>query len=224
MTQKHADDQFQEIKLKRTLHKILFVIIILLTSGCATVSTSGNYTLRSGNTLQGNLIITSGTATIEESSHVAGSIIMTSGKLIIHGEVDGDIVLSSGKVTLGPTAIVHGGIMGTSDEISQADGSQVDGQILEQSSFTIGFFQIFGSLFSCCLLPLLFLGLLIFFLLRRKPVTSVAPPSQDKAPTSAPVTPEDPKQRLTRLKEMLDEDLITEDEFESKKTEILAGM
>jgi len=210
--------------MKRTLNKILFVIIILLTSGCATVSTSGNYTLHSGNTLRGNLYITSGTATIEENSHVAGSIIMTSGNLIIHGEVDGDIVLSSGKVTLGPTAIVHGGIMGDSGEISQADGSRVDGQILEQSGFTIGPLQILGSLFSCCLLPLLFLGLLIFFLRRRKTVSSAALSDQGKTPTHIPAAPEDPKQRLIQLKEMLDEDLITEDEYESKKTEILAGM
>jgi hypothetical protein len=40
----------------------------------------------------------------------------------------------------------------------------------------------------------------------------------------AAATPKDSKQRLTQLKEILDEDLITEDEFESKKTEILAGM
>jgi len=210
--------------MKHTFHKILFALIILLTSGCATASTSGNYTLRSGNTLQGNLIITSGTATIEENSHVTGSIIMTSGNLFIHGEVDGNIVLSSGKITLGPTAIVHGGIKGASDEISQADGSQVGGQIMEQSVFTIGPLQTLGSLFSCCLLPLLFLGLLIFFLRRRRRVSSAAPSDQDITPTHIPAAPEDSKQRLTRLKEMLDEDLITEDEFESKKTEILAGM
>jgi len=211
--------------MKHTLHKILFVIIILLTSGCATVSTSGNYTLRSGNTLRGNLYITSGTATIEENSHVTGSIIMTSGNLIIHGEVDRDIVLSSGKVTLGPTAIVHGGILGASGEISQADGSRVDGQILEQSGFTIGPLQILGSLFSFCLLPLLFLGLLIFFLRRRQAVSPLAAPSnQVEKPAPALATSEVPRQKLTRLKEMLDDGLITEDEFESKKAEFLAGM
>ena len=43
-------------------------------------------------------------------------------------------------------------------------------------------------------------------------------------PAPAPASSEDPKQRLKQLKEMLDEGLVTEAEYEAKKTEILAGM
>lgn len=216
--------------MKRTLHLILFVLCILFASGCATVSTSGDYTLRSGNTLRGDLYITSGNATLEEGSYVTGSVIMTSGNLTVNGEIDGDIVLTSGKVILGPTAIVHGDIRGTSDDISQAEGSRVEGQIMmNQSDFTFGSQLVLGLLFRCCLLPLLLLGLLIFllffFLRRRKTVSSTAAPSdRGETPASMPTALDDPKQKLTRLKEMLDEGLITEDEYESKKAEILDGM
>jgi uncharacterized membrane protein len=61
------------------------------------------------------------------------------------------------------------------------------------------------------------IGLLIFLLvifLRRRPA-DIAPPD----PSS-----EDPKRKLTQLKEMLDEGLITEAEYEAKKAEILTAI
>jgi hypothetical protein len=157
---------------------------------------------------------------------------MTSGDLDANGEIDGDIVMSSGKVNLGPTAIVHGDIRGTSGNVNQAEGSRVEGQILEQSGFTIGPRQILGLLLRCCLLPLLLLGLpillLVFFFRRRRAAPSpAAPPDQGETPATpapAPASSEDPKQKLKQLKEMLDEGLVTEAEYEAKKTEILAGM
>lgn len=207
--------------MKRTLPLILLVLFSLLASGCATVSTSGGYTLRSGNTVRGNLYVTSGQANLEEGSHVTGSVIMTSGVLDVNGEIGGDILMTSGKVTLGPTAIVHGDIRGTKFDVNQVEGSSVEGQILEnQSGFAIFGGLIIGLLFRWCFLPLLILGLLIFllvFFLRRRPAAS-APPEQVEPP--APST-EDPKQKLTQLKGMLDEGLITEAEYESKKAEIL---
>jgi uncharacterized membrane protein len=201
--------------MKRTLPLILFVLFSLLASGCATASTSGDYTLQSGNTLRGDLYITSGNASLEEGSHVTGSVIMTSGNLKANGEIGGTIHISSGEVILGPTAIVHGNIRGTSGNVSQAEGSQVEGQILmDLSNFAFGSPIILGILIRYCLLPLLVIGLLIFLLVfftRRRPA-DIAPPD----PSS-----EDPKRKLTQLKEMLDEGLITESEYEAKKAEIL---
>jgi len=83
--------------------------------------------------------------------------------------------------------------------------------------------KILGLLFKYCLLPLLILGLLItllVFFLRRRPAAS-APLDQTEIPTPSS---EDSKQKLTHLKEMLDEGLITEAEYESKKAEILADI
>jgi len=39
-----------------------------------------------------------------------------------------------------------------------------------------------------------------------------------------PLPSEDPAQKLAQLKEMLDDGLATESEYESKKAEILAGI
>jgi hypothetical protein len=214
----------KERKMKRTLPLMLLVLFSLLASGCATASTSGNYTLRSGNTLRGDLYITSGNASLEEGSHVTGSVIMTSGDLKANGEIGGTIHMSSGEIILGPTSIVHGDIRGTSGDVSQEEGSQVEGQILmDLSNFAFGSPIILGLLIRYCLLPLLVIGLLIFLLvlfLRRRRAASALP---DQGKMSVPSS-EDPKQRLSQLKEMLDEDLITKTEYESKKAEILADI
>jgi len=119
---------------------------------------------------------------------------------------------------------VHGDIRGTSGDVSQEEGSQVEGQVMmDLSNFAFGSPIILGLLIRYCLLPLLVIGLLIFLLvlfLRRRQAASALP---DQGETSAPSS-EDPKQRLSQLKEMLDEDLITKAEYESKKAEILADI
>ncbi|MCK5802020.1 MAG: PH domain-containing protein [Lentisphaeria bacterium] len=47
-------------------------------------------------------------------------------------------------------------------------------------------------------------------------------PAGDQAPS--PVVPEDPTAKLTQLKTMMDAGLITQDEYETKKTEILSRL
>ncbi len=204
--------------MKRLYLIILLIFLTSLTVGCATVSTSGNYTLQSGKTLPGNLVVTSGNTTLEDASRVTGDVFITSGNLEANGEVDGDILMTSGNVSLGPEALVKGNITATSGNVSQAEGAQVRGQIAaNQSTFTVGggFFARLCGLF--CLLPLLLIGGLIILLaalMRRKPT---AVPEKTIANDTA-------TQKLKQLKQMLDDGLITETEYEAKKAKILADM
>ena len=205
-------------------HLFLLGMLLLLAVGCTTVSTSGNYTLPSGQTLPGNLVITSGNATLEAGSIVTGDVLMTSGNLFVDGEVNGDIVITSGNVSLGPEAIVHGDIRGTSGNVEQADGAQVLGQVsTSQSTFSIGF-GFFGSFFLlCCLLLLIVLGGLVVLGVVLRRGRSSAP---ELAPTvpETPDTPKDPSARLKQLKRLFDDGLITEAEYEDKKAESLGDM
>ena len=201
----------------------IILIVTLFAAGCTTVSTSGDYKLESGQTVQGNLVITSGNAVLEEGSLVTGDVLMTSGNLQVDGEIEGDIVLSSGNVSLGPEAVVHGNIYGTSGNVNQAEGAEVRGQIsTNQSTFRIGG-GFFASLIGClCGLPLLLIGglILLVFLVRR----GRSDGSQPTPAAQSPSPPDDPTQKLKQLKELLDQDLITEAEYEAKKAEILADM
>ncbi len=78
------------IKMKRILTLPLLPLLVALTAGCAQAVTNGLYTLHSGETLPGNLVITSGQVTLEQNSRVNGSVFMTSGNLDANGEI-GDI-------------------------------------------------------------------------------------------------------------------------------------
>jgi uncharacterized membrane protein len=191
------------------------LLVLLFATGCMTVSTDGDYTLRSDETLRGNFIMTSGEATFEEGSHVTGDVIMTSGTLNVDGQVDGDIRFSSAKsINLGPESVVGGDIKGTSGSINRAEGAQVAGQIVDHQAFTIGadFFARIIGLF--CVMPLVILGSLFYGLRRLRRPT--------QTPTVA--APQDAVQKLMKLKEMMEAGLITEAEYEAKKAEVLTAM
>ena len=206
--------------MRRSMLAVLLLLVAGLLAACATVSTSGNYTLESGETVQGDLIITSGNATLEAGSRVTGNVIATSGNLFVDGLVEGDILITSGNTELGPNAVVHGDVRATSGRVARAPGARVDGDISTNvSGFSVGFPFFSRFFFLCCLLPLgaLFLILvLIIAVARRGPAPAV------QAPPPAPV--DDPAQTLRQLKELLDDGLISEEEYEAKRAEIIASM
>ena len=160
--------------MKRSITLIMLVLSVLLIAGCSgRIVTSGDYTLESGKTLEGDLTIFSGDATLEERSEVTGDIFMTSGNLDAYGEVNGDIFFTSGNVDLGPKAVVHGDIVATSGNLHRAEGSQVKGEVaMEATNFPIGGGVIAGVIGSVCAVPLFFFAMLIALIVifaRRRP-------------------------------------------------------
>lgn len=206
--------------MKRSIRFVLLTLIAVLLAACGTVSTSGDYTLESGETVRGDLAITSGNATLEQGSRVTGNVLMTSGDLFVDGEVGGDILFTSGDIELGPNANVHGDIKGTSGRVQRADGARVGGQVsTRQSSFSVGFPLFSRFLLCCCVLPplaiVLFVVLIVAFA-RRRPAPA--------APVPAPAAADEPSQKLRQLQSMLDDGLITDEEYEAKRAEIIANV
>jgi cytoskeletal protein CcmA (bactofilin family) len=150
--------------MKRTLTLVLLVLFTVLVSGCGAVSTSGDYTLKSGETLRGNLLITSGHATVGERSRVTGSVFMTSGALDLQAdaEIEGDVFMTSGNVYLGTRAVVRGDVISTSGHVTRAEGARVEGKI-SSSGFDIGA-SIFGTF---CLPPVVLLAVLLYWIIER---------------------------------------------------------
>jgi len=202
----------------KTPQKLIVLLVALLTTGCMTVSTNGEYTLTSGRTLHGDFIMTSGEATLEEGSRVTGNVIMTSGTLNVDGQVDGDILFSSAKsINLGPSSVVAGDIRGTSGDVFQAEGAQVGGAISENQAFTLGvgfFAKVLGLV---CGIPLALMVSAVYFMRRRRmpsgPTTHLVNSNSD-----------DPAAKLKQLKQMLDEGLISESDYESKKSDLLSRL
>ena len=88
----------------------------------------GSYTLSSGQTLQGNLLVFGGTATIEAGARVTGNVTLLGGSVTIEGEVDGDVSATGGSLTLGAQAMVHGDVNVIGGSIQQDEGAQILGE------------------------------------------------------------------------------------------------
>jgi len=91
-------------------------------------------TLKSGETLNGDLVVFGGSATIEAGATVNGSTVVFGGNLVVNGDVDGDAAIVGGSMTLGATAHVHGNLSTVGSSLARADGSLVDGQVYNAST------------------------------------------------------------------------------------------
>ena len=211
--------------MKRQFVIILILVTALLLTGCMSASFAGNYVLKEGKTLRGNLFVTSGSVTMQENSRVTGIIMLTSGELHIgkNAQVGGDVVLTSGDVYMAEGSVIHGDLILSSSDIGvhQAPGATIEGNTTSDIvPFAIGFLTKGFLLY--CLLPI---GLLILVILglgtwlgrqSKKRVEVVQVP--------AVAVSEDVQTKLQSLKKMLDEGLITQTDYEAKKADILSKM
>ncbi len=198
------------------------LVAALILGGCMSTSFSGDYVLSAGQTLQGDLFVTSGSVTLQDNSRVTGTIVLTSGELHIgkNAQVGGDVVLTSGALYLDDGAVVHGNVVLSSQDIDvhQAAGARVGGSINHDIfSFVRGVAVRTALLF--CVLPL---AILIAVLLGLG--IWLGRVSKQRPQVAAASVPEGPQQKLQKLKSMLDGGLITEAEYQAKKTDILSKM
>jgi hypothetical protein len=211
--------------MKKRFLIILLVVALLLLTSCMSASFSGNYVLKEGKTLRGNLFVTSGSVTMEENSRVTGTIMLTSGELRIgkNAQVGGDVVLTSGDVYMAEGSVIHGDLILSSSDIGvhQAAGATIEGNTTTDiAPFAIGLATKGFLLY--CILPIILLILIILALgtwlgRQSKKRTQVV-----QAPVA--VVSEDAQTKLQNLKKMLDEGLITQTDYETKKADILAKM
>jgi cytoskeletal protein CcmA (bactofilin family) len=97
-----------------------------------------SYTLKSGETLTGDLLVFGGTATLEEGSTVNGNVVLFGGTLVVNGVVSGDVAVTGGSVSIGTTAHIHGNLATVGASLERAEGSQIDGQIFNTATSWVG--------------------------------------------------------------------------------------
>ena len=88
-----------------------------------------SFTLKNGETLNGDLLVFGGTATLDEGSMVNGNVVLFGGTLVVNGEVSGDVVVMGGSTKIGTTAHIYGNLTTVGATLERLDGSQIDGQI-----------------------------------------------------------------------------------------------
>lgn len=123
--------------LRRTL-ALIAVIISLMGIATPALATDGqppgrvvfgtDFTLRSGESLGGDLVVFGGNVTLEENSRVEGNVVAWGGDVEIAGEVAKDLVAFGGDVHLADTAVVKGDLMVFGGKTQLEEGAQVRGQ------------------------------------------------------------------------------------------------
>ena len=93
-----------------------------------------SFTLESGDTLTGDLLVFGGTADIQAGAVVDGNVVLFGGALTVDGEVTGDVSATGATVTLGPAAHIGGDLITIGATLDKSDTAQVDGQIFNTAT------------------------------------------------------------------------------------------
>ncbi|MGA7194635.1 MAG: hypothetical protein WBW94_13485 [Anaerolineales bacterium] len=89
-----------------------------------------SFTLKSGETLNGDLVVFGGAATVEENATVKGNVVIIGGSLVMDGQATGDAVVIGGLMTMGDKSSVAGNVTTVGGSLQRAAGAQVGGQIV----------------------------------------------------------------------------------------------
>ena len=88
-----------------------------------------SFTLKNGQTMNGDLMVFGSSATIEEGATVNGNVVVFGGSLTDHGIVTHDVVIFGGTATLGTTAHIYGSLSTLGSTLDRSEGALVDGQV-----------------------------------------------------------------------------------------------
>jgi hypothetical protein len=143
------------MSIKTNLVRIFILLsILLLPTGSALAQGPGgdvvlfgqNYTLQSGETLNGSIVVFGGNILIEADARVSGDVILIGGNLSAGGSAGGDIVLIGGNISisdqvggdvvviggqanLASTAVVKGDVVAIGGQVNREPGAQVGGSV-----------------------------------------------------------------------------------------------
>ena len=88
-----------------------------------------SFTLKNGQTMNGDLMVFGGSATIEKGATVNGNVVVFGGSLMIDGVIVRDAVIFGGTASLGTTAHIHGSLSALGSTLDRSEGALVDGQV-----------------------------------------------------------------------------------------------
>jgi len=93
-----------------------------------------NFTLESGDALDGDLVVFGGNVTVEKDADVNGSLVVFGGIVKSDGSINGDVVIMGGQIELAEHAVVAGDVTTIGGQVSQADGAKIKGNVVNNAS------------------------------------------------------------------------------------------
>jgi hypothetical protein len=97
----------------------------------------GSYTLKSGDTLSGDLVVFGGNVTIEEEALVKGSIVIFGGTIKLDGTMTQDLVLIGASGSMGENAVLEGDLTMVGGSMARAEGSTIEGDVRDNPTIEI---------------------------------------------------------------------------------------
>ena len=133
-------------KLTRILILVLLLTAVLIpTTATASgfsddkVIFGGNFTLDSGETLNGDLVVFGGNVILETSSTVNGDMVVMGGNVTSNGTINGNLVALGGLVELQDEARVIGDLTVLGSSFEQAPGAYISGTIVTEENVPFDF-------------------------------------------------------------------------------------
>jgi hypothetical protein len=133
------------------MRKILygFVLLLLLLLPTRAVAASDgtshgrliigqSFTLRSGEKVDGDLVVIGGQASIEDGALVNGDVVVIGGSLHLDGETTGSAVVIGGTAALGSRAAVAADMVTLGGSLQREEGARVGGDIITNLPLEVG--------------------------------------------------------------------------------------
>jgi len=129
-------------KMLKTL-TLLFLLVLLIAPASPAYAQSGepgkivfgdNYTLESGEELNGDLVVFGGNVTVEEDADLNGNLVVFGGTISSNGNLNGDVVVFGGQISLDENAVVAGDVVTIGGQLTQADGAEIKGEVVKNVS------------------------------------------------------------------------------------------
>ena len=129
-------------KMLKTL-TLLFLLVLLIAPASPAYAQSGepgkivfgdNYTLESGEELNGDLVVFGGNVTVEEDANLNGNLVVFGGTISSNGNLNGDVVVFGGQISLDENAVVAGDVVTIGGQLTQAEGAEIKGEVVKNVS------------------------------------------------------------------------------------------
>jgi len=123
------------IKISSLLMLVILILLPFQKAGAADGVIQGqfvfgqSFTLQSGQTMEGDLVVFGGSATVEQGATLNGNVVVFGGSLTIDGTVIKDAVVFGGSAFLGGSSHIFGNLSTLGSTLDRTDGSLVDGQV-----------------------------------------------------------------------------------------------
>jgi len=122
----------------------LLVLLVLLLAPASPAYAQGggpgklvfgdNFTLKSGEELNGDLVVFGGNVTVEKDADLNGNLVVFGGTVSSNGNLNGDVVVFGGQISLAEKAVVSGDVVTIGGQLSQAEGAKIKGEVVKNVS------------------------------------------------------------------------------------------